>query len=123
MCIRDRYRNWWAAGSRSAPCTSCAVPPSGILLGCFCPGRQRCCTAPVSYTHLLDLLNFNINNPYNAPNTDGIDPESCEYIRIIGMNIHVGDDCIAMKASKVFLGMNLKRSCEHTCLLYTSRCV
>ena len=37
------------------------------------------------------------------------------------MNIHVGDDCIAMKASKVFLGMKLKRSCEHTvirnCLL------
>ena len=73
------------------------------------------------YVKHLDLLNFNINNPYNAPNTDGIDPESCEYIRIIGMNIHVGDDCIAMKASKVFLGMKLKRSCEHTvirnCLL------
>ena len=73
------------------------------------------------YVKHLDLLNFNINNPYNAPNTDGIDPESCEYIRIIGMNIHVGDDCIAMKASKVFLGMKLKKSCEHTvirnCLL------
>ena len=62
----------------------------------------------------LDLLHFNINNPYNAPNTDGIDPESCEYTRIIGVNIHVGDDCIAMKASKVFLGMKLKKSCEHT---------
>ena len=75
---------------------------------------------PIFVKH-LDLLNFNINNPYNAPNTDGIDPESCEYIRIIGANIHVGDDCIAMKASKVFLGMKLKKSCEHTvirnCLL------
>ena len=75
---------------------------------------------PIFVKH-LDLLNFNINNPYNAPNTDGIDPESCEYTRIIGVNIHVGDDCIAMKASKVFLGMKLKRSCEHTvirnCLL------
>ena len=75
---------------------------------------------PIFVKH-LDLLNFNINNPYNAPNTDGIDPESCEYIRIIGVNIHVGDDCIAMKASKVFLGMKLKKSCEHTvirnCLL------
>ena len=75
---------------------------------------------PIFVKH-LDLLNFNINNPYNAPNTDGIDPESCEYTRIIGVNIHVGDDCIAMKASKVFLGMKLKKSCEHTvirnCLL------
>ena len=32
-------RNWWAAAFRSAPCTSCAVPPSGILPGCFCPAR------------------------------------------------------------------------------------
>ena len=69
---------------------------------------------PIFVKH-LDLLNFNINNPYNAPNTDGIDPESCEYIRIIGANIHVGDDCIAMKASKVFLGMKLKKSCRAHC--------
>ncbi len=69
----------------------------------------------------LDLLDFRIRNPYNGPNTDGIDPESCVNTRIIGADIHVGDDCIAMKASKVFLGMRLKKSCEHTvirnCLL------
>lgn len=73
------------------------------------------------FTRDLDLLDFRINNPYNAPNTDGIDPESCVNTRIIGANIHVGDDCIAMKASKVFLGMRLKKSCDHTvirnCLL------
>ena len=50
----------------------------------------------------LDLLHFNINNPYNAPNTDGIDPESCEYTRIIGVNIHVGDDCIAISSMPYF---------------------
>ena len=69
----------------------------------------------------LDLLDFKIRNPYDAPNTDGIDPESCVNTRIIGADIHVGDDCIAMKASKVFLGMRLKKSCKNTvirnCLL------
>ena len=75
---------------------------------------------PIFVKH-LDLLNFNINNPYNAPNTDGIDPESCEDTRIIGVNIHVGDDCIAMKASKVFLGMKLKRSCEHTVIRHLEK--
>ena len=74
-----------------------------------------------TYSENVDILNIRIRNSSQSPNTDGIDPESCEYIRIIGMNIHVGDDCIAMKASKVFLGMKLKRSCEHTvirnCLL------
>ena len=38
---------------------------------------------PIFVKH-LDLLNFNINNPYNAPNTDGIDPESCEYTPKLG---------------------------------------
>ena len=69
----------------------------------------------------LDLLDFKIRNPYDAPNTDGIDPESCANTRIIGADIHVGDDCIAMKASKVFLGMKLKKPCKNTvirnCLL------
>ena len=69
----------------------------------------------------LDLLDFKIRNPYDAPNTDGIDPESCVNTRIIGVDIHVGDDCIAMKASKVFLGMKLQKSCKQTvirnCLL------
>ena len=74
-----------------------------------------------TYSENVDILNIRIRNSSTSPNTDGIDPESCEYIRIIGVNIHVGDDCIAMKASKVFLGMKLKKSCEHTvvrnCLL------
>lgn len=69
----------------------------------------------------VDLLDCKIRNPYNAPNTDGIDPESCSNTRIIGADIHVGDDCIAIKSSKVFLGMRLKKSCQHTtirnCLL------
>lgn len=69
----------------------------------------------------LDLLDFKIRNNPNSPNTDGIDPESCTDTRIIGVDINVGDDCIAMKASKVFLGMKLKRPCIHTtirnCLL------
>lgn len=39
-----------------------------------------------------------IKNPYDSPNTDGIDPESCKNIHISNCNIDVGDDCIAVKA-------------------------
>ena len=74
-----------------------------------------------TYSDGVNILQLQIHNRADSPNTDGIDPESCAYTRIIGVNIHVGDDCIAMKASKVFLGMKLKKSCEHTvirnCLL------
>ena len=75
---------------------------------------------PILCEH-IDALCLSIEGPKNSHNTDGFDPESCGFVRILGCQFSVGDDCIAMKASKVFLGMKLKRSCEHTvirnCLL------
>ncbi len=40
-----------------------------------------------------------INNP-PSPNTDGINPESCRYVRIANCHISVGDDCITIKSGK-----------------------
>ncbi|CAM4456008.1 glycoside hydrolase family 28 protein [Paenibacillus typhae] len=42
--------------------------------------------------------NVSIINPADSPNTDGIDPESCNGVRISNCSIDVGDDCIAIKA-------------------------
>lgn len=39
-----------------------------------------------------------IDNPLDSPNTDGIDPESCTDVKIIGNTISDGDDCIAIKS-------------------------
>lgn len=73
------------------------------------------------YTQDLEILDIKIRNHPESPNTDGIDPESCRNVKIIGADIHVGDDCIALKSGKVFLGMKLKQSCENViirnCLL------
>lgn len=42
-----------------------------------------------------------INNPGSfAPNTDGINPESCKNVRISDCHISVGDDCITIKSGK-----------------------
>jgi polygalacturonase len=46
----------------------------------------------------LDLL---IEQPPDSPNTDGINPESCEDVRIAGVRFSTGDDCIAVKSGKV----------------------
>jgi polygalacturonase len=47
-----------------------------------------------------------ILNPADSPNTDGINPESCEQVTICAADISVGDDCIAIKSGKRGTGTN-----------------
>ena len=59
--------------------------------------------SPVWTVHPLRCRNLvcrglNIQNPYEAPNTDGIDPDGCQDVRISDCTINVGDDCIAIKS-------------------------
>lgn len=46
----------------------------------------------------VTIDNVSIHNPADSPNTDGINPESCNNVRIANCHIDVGDDCIAIKA-------------------------
>ena len=55
--------------------------------------------------HFLDLMIF---NPKDSPNTDGLDPESCEEVEIAGVYFSVGDDCIAIKSGKIYMGSTYK---------------
>lgn len=49
----------------------------------------------------LKFINLNIQNPFDAPNTDALDPESCKDVLILGTTFSVGDDCIAIKSGKI----------------------
>ncbi len=49
-----------------------------------------------------------VEAPKDSPNTDGTDPESCDNVQYIGMRFSVGDDAIAIKAGKVYMGMKYK---------------
>ncbi|MDD7972227.1 glycoside hydrolase family 28 protein [Roseinatronobacter alkalisoli] len=48
----------------------------------------------------LSFAGLTIRNPADSPNTDGLNPESCEAVRIDGVRFSTGDDCIAIKAGK-----------------------
>ncbi|MCC8047051.1 MAG: glycoside hydrolase family 28 protein [Clostridiales bacterium] len=56
----------------------------------------------------LLFSDFAIENPQVSPNTDGIDPESCRDVTICGIRFTLGDDCIAVKSGKIYMGRKYK---------------
>lgn len=65
------------------------------------------------YCDNLKMLNLTILNPDDSPNTDGLNPESCDDVLIAGTKISVGDDCIAIKSGKIFMGENLPKPSQN----------
>lgn len=55
------------------------------------------------YSDDLCFYDIKILNPHDAANTDGLNPESCRNIEIIGVHFSVGDDCIAIKSGKIYM--------------------
>ena len=50
------------------------------------------------FSENIRLENLKVINPYDAPNTDGIDIESCSHVVVENCYVHVGDDGIALKS-------------------------
>ena len=64
------------------------------------------------FSDRLRFLDMSVLNPKVSPNTDGLDPESCQDVEIAGVYFSVGDDCIAVKAGKIYMGKKYKRPCR-----------
>jgi len=65
-----------------------------------------------AFSDYLDFIDIQVRAPWDSPNTDGFDPESCRHVRLLGAEISVGDDCIAIKSGKIGLGRKYKTPCE-----------
>lgn len=61
----------------------------------------------------LRFIDLNIQNPSDSPNTDGLDPESCRNVEILGVRFSLGDDCIAVKSGKIYMGKKYQRPSEN----------
>lgn len=54
-----------------------------------------------------------VEAPADSHNTDGTDPESCDDVRYLGVRFSVGDDAIAIKSGKMYMGMKYKTPATH----------
>lgn len=61
----------------------------------------------------LRFLALSLRSPASSPNTDGINPESCEDVVISGCDFSVGDDCIALKSGKLSMERSIRPACRH----------
>ncbi len=67
------------------------------------------------YSDHLRFLGVSVTAPKISPNTDALDPESCDDVEIVGCRFSVGDDCIAIKSGKLELARtNYKPASRHT---------
>ncbi len=57
----------------------------------------------------LKFIDVKIKAPADSHNTDGLDPESCQDVLVLGTHISVGDDCIAIKSGKIYQANKYKR--------------
>ncbi|MBQ4283232.1 MAG: glycoside hydrolase family 28 protein, partial [Lachnospira sp.] len=57
----------------------------------------------------LKFIDVKIKAPADSHNTDGLDPESCQDVLVLGTHISVGDDCIAIKSGKIYQAQKYKR--------------
>ena len=101
--LEGNGQRWWDLHRRNAekaarPCFICFERCENIQLRDFRVQNSPAWTLhPLCSSNIL-ISGVSIVNPYDSPNTDGIDPESCRNVRIIGCYVDVGDDCIAIKA-------------------------
>lgn len=78
----------------------------------------KCCNSPSwtlhpYFSNELKFYNLTIQNPSDSPNTDGLDPESCKDVDIAGVRFSLGDDCIAVKSGKIYMGKKHKTPSEN----------
>ena len=74
--------------------------------------NSPCWTIHPYYCDEIGFYNLTIQNPSDSPNTDGLDPESCRGVTVLGTLISVGDDCMAIKSGKYYMSQAHPRATE-----------
>jgi len=70
------------------------------------------CLHPWLCEHVT-VRNVDVRNPWYAQNGDGLDLDSCRFVRVHDCRFDVGDDAICMKSGKDEDGRRLSAPCEY----------
>ena len=101
------FENWWRKErEKSMP----ARPRLLFLSRCknvvvqgLCLQNSPSWTIHPQFSRNLSFYGTCVRNPEVSPNTDGLNPDSCENVQIVGMLFSLGDDCIAIKSGKIYM--------------------
>lgn len=69
--------------------------------------------SPPLFSKNIRFLGLTILNPWDSPNTDGMDPESVDGLEVVGVHFSLGDDCIAVKSGKYYMGHTYKKPSQN----------
>lgn len=61
----------------------------------------------------VTITNVTVINPADSPNTDGINPDSCNHVRISNCYVSVGDDCITLKSGSEADSSGARTACQN----------
>lgn len=98
-----------------------ACRPSGVYLNrCenvtmagFYIHDTACWNIHPYFSNNLNFLDLRVENPTWMPTTDGLDPDCCDEVLILGCRFSVGDDCIAIKSGTLDFAKKYLRACSN----------
>ncbi|MBS4215245.1 glycoside hydrolase family 28 protein [Neobacillus rhizophilus] len=101
---------WWDNPKATNPATQTARPrlvqfkdSENVLLQGLKITNSPSWTIQPLYSNNVVIDSVHVENPavpVDAPNTDGVDPDSVDGLKIFGSTFNVGDDAIAIKSGK-----------------------
>lgn len=101
--IDGRGYNWWkyyncGENDEKRPRTIQFINVDNVTIEGITIKNSPCWTVHPIHCNNVTIHNISIFNPYESPNTDGINPESCRNVKISDCYVDVGDDCVTIKS-------------------------
>lgn len=113
--IDGRGYNWWKSmpSDLLRPRTINPILCKNVEIKDITVVNSPCWTVHPMCCENVVIDSVKVTNPYDSPNTDGINPESCKNVTIKNCYIDVGDDCVTLKSGTETDLLQKRYPCEN----------